>query len=215
MTTSGKEVASTEVTRRVSPATAPAGTTDISIANAAAAITSPDLPPIHCPGPPNSPDFAGAQQHVNRASRASASYSAPFYEVQGGGTNEKRTYFGRAGAHGAGCAFVGISSLAAPEVRAQDEPMGLIRVVHGLRGLVADIYLDGTLTLPTFQPERSTEPLPIPAGDHLIEIRSAGAAMTDAPLSPRPSRYRPASWDHLSPTSGPPAHRPSPSSPTM
>ena len=46
-----------------------------------------------------------------------------------------------------------------------------MRVVHGLRGLVADIYLDGTLVLPTFQPERSTDPLPIPAGDHLIEIR--------------------------------------------
>ena len=57
-----------------------------------------------------------------------------------------------------------------------------MRVVHGLRGLVADVYLDGTLVLPTFQPERSTDPLPIPAGDHLVEIRSAGAAMTETPL---------------------------------
>ena len=60
---------------------------------------------------------------------------------------------------------------------------GSVRVVHGLRGLVADIYLDGTLVLPTFQPERSTDPLPIPAGDHLVEIRTAGAAAkTDTPL---------------------------------
>ena len=65
---------------------------------------------------------------------------------------------------------------------AQDDQTGLVRVVHGLRGLVADIYLDGTLALPTFQPERSTDPLPIPAGDHLIEIRTAGAAMSDQPL---------------------------------
>ena len=55
-------------------------------------------------------------------------------------------------------------------------------MVHGLRGLVADIYLDGTLVLPTFQPERSTDPLAIPAGDHVVEIRAAGAAATDTPL---------------------------------
>ena len=54
--------------------------------------------------------------------------------------------------------------------------------MHGLRGLVADIYLDGTLVLPTFQPERSTDPLAIPAGDHLVEIRAAGAAATETPL---------------------------------
>jgi hypothetical protein len=104
-------------------------------------------------------------------------------------------------------AFVGISSLAAPEVRAQDEPVGLIRVVHGLRGLVADIYLDGTLTLPTFQPERSTEPLPIPAGDHLIEIRSAGAAMTDAALLTQtvtvPAGFAGSLVAHLGPTGAP------------
>jgi hypothetical protein len=70
----------------------------------------------------------------------------------------------------------------APAAHAQVESPGLIRVVHGLRGLVADIYLDGTLVLPTFQPERSTDPLAIPAGDHLIEIRAAGAAITEAAL---------------------------------
>jgi Domain of unknown function (DUF4397) len=63
-----------------------------------------------------------------------------------------------------------------------DETTGLVRVVHGLRGLVADVYLDGTLVLPTFRPERATEPLPIPAGDHLVEIRQAGAAATEEPL---------------------------------
>ena len=72
--------------------------------------------------------------------------------------------------------------LGSPAAHAKDDTAGLIRVVHGLRGLVADIYLDGTLVLPTFQPERSTDPLAIPAGDHLIEIRAAGAAMTEAAL---------------------------------
>ena len=63
-----------------------------------------------------------------------------------------------------------------------EQAEGLVRVVHGLRGLVADVYLDGTLVLPTFRPERATDPLPIPAGDHLVEIRQAGAAATDEPL---------------------------------
>jgi hypothetical protein len=66
---------------------------------------------------------------------------------------------------------------AQPEART-----GLVRVVHGLRGLVADVYLDGDLALPTFRPERATDPLPILAGDHLVEIRQAGAAATDEPL---------------------------------
>jgi Domain of unknown function (DUF4397) len=65
---------------------------------------------------------------------------------------------------------------------AQPEEAGRVRVVHGLRGLVADVYVDGTLVLPTFRPERSTDPLPIPAGEHLVEIRQAGAAATDEPL---------------------------------
>ena len=69
---------------------------------------------------------------------------------------------------------------AAPAAVAQE--VGLVRVVHGLRGLVADIYLDGTLVLPTFQPERSTDPLPVPVGDHLVEIRAAGAAASATPL---------------------------------
>jgi hypothetical protein len=79
-------------------------------------------------------------------------------------------------------ALVGTGGAGAPAAHAQDELPGLIRVVHGIRGLVADIYLDGTLVLPTFQPERSTDPLAIPAGDHLIEIRAAGAAVTEAAL---------------------------------
>ena len=79
---------------------------------------------------------------------------------------------------------ISVVGVAAP-VHAQDVPdqqVGSVRVVHGLRGLVADIYLDGTLVLPTFQPERSTDPLAIPAGDHVVDIRAAGAAATDTPL---------------------------------
>jgi len=73
-------------------------------------------------------------------------------------------------------------STTASAQQAPGEQVGSVRVVHGLRGLVADIYLDGNLALPTFQPERATDPLSIPAGQHLVEIRTAGAAKTDTPL---------------------------------
>lgn len=66
--------------------------------------------------------------------------------------------------------------------QAPSDQIGSVRVVHGLRGLVADVYLDGNLALPTFQPERATDPIAVPAGDHLVEIRSAGAAATETPL---------------------------------
>ena len=104
-------------------------------------------------------------------------------------------------------ASVGIGGAGAPAAHAQDESDGLIRVVHGLRGLVADIYLDGTLVLPTFQPERSTDPLAIPAGDHLIEIRAAGAAMTEAALLTQtvtvPAGFRGSLVAHLDQTGAP------------
>ena len=84
---------------------------------------------------------------------------------------------------------VGIAALAvaafsttASAQQAPSDQVGSVRVVHGLRGLVADIYLDGNLALPTFQPERVTDPLSIPAGQHLVEIRTAGAAKTETPL---------------------------------
>jgi hypothetical protein len=58
---------------------------------------------------------------------------------------------------------------------------GTVIVVHGLRGVVADVYIDGTLALPAFQPERVTDPIQVPAGPHRVEIRLAGAAPTDPP----------------------------------
>lgn len=57
-----------------------------------------------------------------------------------------------------------------------------ITAVHGVRGLVADVYLDGTLVLPGFQPERATDPLTVPAGTHRIDVRKAGDPLTAAPL---------------------------------
>jgi hypothetical protein len=66
---------------------------------------------------------------------------------------------------------------------AQTEPApALVTLVHGVRGLVADVYVDNTLALPTFQPVRSTDPIPLAPGPHVVDVRSAGAAATSAPL---------------------------------
>lgn len=84
---------------------------------------------------------------------------------------------------GAAALVLSVMTLASPAgAQTPADQVGTVRVVHGLRGLVADVYLDGNLALPTFQPERATDPLAIPAGDHVVEIRTAGAAATDTPL---------------------------------
>jgi hypothetical protein len=103
-------------------------------------------------------------------------------DQEGGAMNfgrNKRALAGMVAAVAAVCGVVASASIGHAQ---PTETVGHVRVVHGLRGLVADVYLDGTLVLPTFRPERATNPLPIPAGDHLVEIRQAGAAATDEPL---------------------------------
>src|SRR5262249_23240425 len=69
---------------------------------------------------------------------------------------------------------------AAPVATAQT-PTGLVTVVHGLRGVGADIYIDGTLVLPAFPPERGTDPVAPPAGPHHVDIRVTGKPATAPP----------------------------------
>jgi hypothetical protein len=59
---------------------------------------------------------------------------------------------------------------------------GRVRVVHGLRGVVADIYLDDALVLQTFEPERSTDWLALPIGPHRVDVRLAGTPATTPPM---------------------------------
>ena len=94
----------------------------------------------------------------------------------------ERRFMARRLAFGVAVMAAALGTAAVADAQTPDQQPGSVRVVHGLRGLVADIYLDGTLVLPTFQPERSTDPLAIPAGEHLVEIRAAGAAATEQPL---------------------------------
>ena len=53
-----------------------------------------------------------------------------------------------------------------------------LTVVHGVRGLVADVSLDGVLVLSGFAPERVTDPLTIAAGVHHLQAWPSGASQT-------------------------------------
>lgn len=49
-----------------------------------------------------------------------------------------------------------------------------VTVVHGVPGLTVDVYVNGALTLPGFEPETITDPLELPVGDYDIVIVPAG-----------------------------------------
>ncbi|MEJ7582496.1 MAG: DUF4397 domain-containing protein [Acidimicrobiales bacterium] len=65
---------------------------------------------------------------------------------------------------------------------AQEPGTGQVVVVHGLRGLVADVYVNGKVVLEAFKPERVTDPLTLPAGSYKVEIREAGDPVSAKPL---------------------------------
>jgi hypothetical protein len=75
----------------------------------------------------------------------------------------------------------GASVMTTTVVASAQTATGTVTVVHGLRGVVADVYIDGALALPAFQPERVTDPITVPAGPHHVEIRLAGEPATSPP----------------------------------
>lgn len=48
-----------------------------------------------------------------------------------------------------------------------------VRVIHGIPGLTVDVYVDGALLLPGFEPTTVTDPLELVAGDYDIDIFAA------------------------------------------
>ena len=57
-----------------------------------------------------------------------------------------------------------------------------LTVVHGVRGLVADVRLDGELVLSGFAPERVTDALEVPAGRHRVQAWPSGESQDAEPV---------------------------------
>ncbi len=90
---------------------------------------------------------------------------------------------GRIGrAVGALAVVVSASLAMAATASAQSSPPAVVTIVHGVRGLVADVYLDGHSVLKTFEPERTAGPLNVPAGHHRVDVRVSGAPATSPPV---------------------------------
>jgi hypothetical protein len=102
-------------------------------------------------------------------------------------------------------AFLSAAVWASPSV-ASPQP-SVVRIIHGLPGFTADIYLDGELLLDGFQPSESAGPLRVSPGRHDVAVRDIGAAADSAPVLSVTLRVRPGSDTtvvaHLSPQNDP------------
>ncbi len=58
---------------------------------------------------------------------------------------------------------------------------GYVSVIHGVPGLVVDVYVNGGLFLEDFAPETITDSVPLPAGTYDIEIYPANADPVNDP----------------------------------
>ncbi len=84
----------------------------------------------------------------------------------------------------AGVVVVAAGGLGAPAAAATGDSAaadGHVTVVHGVRGLLADVSVDGKSVLSSFSPERVTDPLALPAGRHTVQVRRHGDT-TGAPI---------------------------------
>jgi hypothetical protein len=57
-----------------------------------------------------------------------------------------------------------------------------VTLVHGVRGLLADVVVDGKTALQGFAYERASSPMQLPAGSHRVQVYKAGVPHTTALL---------------------------------
>jgi hypothetical protein len=60
---------------------------------------------------------------------------------------------------------------------------GKVTVIHGIPGLTVDVFVNGELTLPGFEPGDVAGPLDLPAGDYALAISPEGAGIDAAVLT--------------------------------
>lgn len=80
--------------------------------------------------------------------------------------------------------------LPAATVPAQAAAPAEVVLVHGVRGLLADVVLDGQTVLKGFAFERATDPLPIKPGRHKVQVYRSGQAHTSPVITAELSVHR-------------------------
>lgn len=80
----------------------------------------------------------------------------------------------------AACGLVTIAS--APPATATPSATASLTVVHGVRGLVADVRLDGALVLRGFAPERVTGVLKLTPGSHHLQVWPTSVSPGTTPI---------------------------------
>jgi hypothetical protein len=75
------------------------------------------------------------------------------------------------------------SAAVAPVASAGSAPSSAtVTLVHGVRGLLADVVVDGRTVLKGFAYERASAPMALPAGTHRVEVFASGQPHTTALL---------------------------------
>lgn len=74
------------------------------------------------------------------------------------------------------------SAAAQAAVSARASSSASVTLVHGVRGLLADVVVDGKTILQGFAYERASSPLALPAGAHRVQVYKAGEPHTTALL---------------------------------
>ncbi len=74
-----------------------------------------------------------------------------------------------------------ILTLGVAGVASASSHTGTVTVVHGVPGLTVDVYVNGDLTLESFEPGAVTDPLELDEGTYDIEIRAAGEPADSEP----------------------------------
>jgi len=81
-----------------------------------------------------------------------------------------------------GALAVAVGPVAGAGPAAAAPAAGSVTLVHGLRGLLADVSVDGQVVLRGFAPNRVTDPLSLPAGAHAVVIRRSQTPASTPPV---------------------------------
>src|SRR5689334_20970904 len=86
-----------------------------------------------------------------------------------------------------GCAVLATGGLLATMPAAAAAPpgasqaTGTVTIAHGLRGVLADVRVDGNLVATAFSPDRVSDAMTVPVGTHTVEIWKAGMPASSPP----------------------------------